>query len=619
MWTKFTITALASILILGSLGLILDADAIKAQGKSTNQYGSNTAGIVCGDRLCSEYPGGYEQFQKDRGESSKVGAEAITPKIAEEEETVEEEMMVEETVEEEMMVEETVEEEMMVEETVEEEIESFSFQEQVTEQPNIIVIIADNIGWYTIGSYDDDMMAPMTPNIKKIADEGMRFTDYYADPSSTAGQASLITGELPIRIGLTTFGQVGADIGMPDECPTIATVLKSMGYNTGQFGKNHFGNLNKHLPTVHGFDEFFGYLFHIDDLEDPFQTAFPLEHNLILGPRNMIHTWASDVDDNTVDPRWGKVGKQIIEDAGLVSLDRMKTLDSEILDLSINFMQKSLDEDKPFFALINPTRMHVVSHLTEEFANHIIPKARWQAFEVGMVEVDDLVGDVMNFLETNGIKDNTIVIFTTDNGEQIHLWPYGDVTPFVAARGQILEGGMRVPMLVQWPEQIPAGMVENGLMSGLDWLPTLVAAAGNSNIVEELKEGKTMGGKTYKVHLDGYNQLDMLTDMGPSNRDVIYYFAQHEFGAVRSGDYKYRFIDQPNGWLGETVSLDSPVITNLRLDPFERVDLVTLDGSVSFDQAQEQIEELLLTFVDYPPMQDPASFNLDAVMKKFWP
>jgi len=337
MWTKFTIPVLASILILGSFGLIQDADAIKAQGKSVNQYGSKTASIICGDRLCSEYPGGYEQFRKEQGQSSKIGDEAITPKIAEEKEV---------TLEEEVLMEETMEEEMMMEETMEEEIDSFSFQEQVTEQPNIIVIMADAIGWYTIGAYDDKMMAAMTPNIKRIAEEGTRFTDYYTDPSSTAGRASLITGELPIRIGLTTVGQVGADIGMPDECPTIATVLKSMGYATGQFGKNHFGNLNKHLPTVHGFDEFFGYLFHLDAL-DPFQTTFPLEHNLILGPRNMIHTWASDVDDKTVDPRWGKVGKQIIEGAGPVTQERMKTLDNEILDHSINFMQKSLDEDKP--------------------------------------------------------------------------------------------------------------------------------------------------------------------------------------------------------------------------------------------------------------------------------
>ena len=523
-----------------------------------------------------------------------------------------------------------MEEEMMMEETMEEEIKSFSFQEQVTEQPNIIVIMADNIGWYTIGAYDDNIMAAITPNIKKIADEGTRFTDYYADPSSTAGQASLITGELPIRIGLTTVGQVGADIGMPDECPTIATVLKSMGYNTGQFGKNHFGNLNKHLPTVHGFDEFFGYLYHLDTLEDPFQPTYPQELNLILGPRNMVHTWASDVDDNAVDPRWGKVGKQVIEDAGTVPPERMKTLDSEILDHSINFMQKSLDEDKPFFAWINPSRMHVVTHLSDHYDSLRNSENGWTVYEAGMVEVDDLVGDVMNFLETNGIKENTIVVFTTDNGAEVFTWPDGGMTPFRGTKGQILEGGMRVPMLVQWPGHIPVGTVENGLMSGLDWLPTLVAAAGNPNITEELKEGKTMGDTTYKVHLDGYDQLDLLTGNGPSNRNVIYYFAQDQLGAVRVGDFKYRFIDQPNGWLGETVEVGWPIITNLRLDPFERAGMPsdgTDKGSLAyynyfvyefwrFVESQQKVEELVFTFVDYPPMQDPASFNLDAVKKK---
>jgi len=499
---------------------------------------------------------------------------------------------------------------------------------EATAQPNIIVIMPDDVGWYNIGAYNDGIMSGITPNINKIAEEGMRFTDYYADPSCTAGRASLITGELPIRTGLTTVGQPGAEIGMPAEAPTIATVLKSMGYSTGQFGKNHFGDLNKHLPTVHGFDEFFGYLYHLDALEDPFQPTYPQELNLILGPRNMVHTWASDVDDNTVDPRWGKVGKQIIEDAGPVPPERMKTLDSEILDHSINFMQKSLDEDKPFFAWINPSRMHVVTHLSDYYENLRTSENGWTVYEAGMVEVDDLVGDVMNFLENNGIKDNTIVVFTTDNGAEVFTWPDGGMTPFRGAKGQILEGGMRVPMLVQWPGQIPAGTVENGLMSGLDWLPTLVAAAGNPDITEELKRGKTMSGETYKVHLDGYNQLDLLTGNGPSNRNVIYYFAQHELGAVRVGDYKYRFIDQPNGWLGETVALGWPSITNLRLDPFERAGLPSGDqGSLAyynyfvyefwrFVESQQQVEELVLTFVDFPPMQDPASFNLDSVKKK---
>jgi len=510
----------------------------------------------------------------------------------------------------------TTEEETMVK-PMEEQVASNIAQTQTTEQPNIIIIMPDDVGWYNIGAYHEGIMAGITPNIDKIAENGMRFTDYYADPSCTAGRASLITGELPIRTGLTTVGQAGAEIGMPDEAPTIATVLKSMGYSTGQFGKNHFGDLNKHLPTVHGFDEFFGYLYHLDALEDPYLPTYPSELNLIIGPRNMVHSWASDIDDTTVEPRWGKVGKQVIEDVGGVPPERMKTLDSEILDHSINFMQKSVDEDKPFFAWINPSRMHIVTHLSDDYDNLRTPENGWTIYEAGMVEVDDLVGDVMNFLETNGIKENTIVIFTTDNGAEVFTWPDGGMTPFRGAKGSILEGGMRVPMLVQWPGHIPAGTVQNGLMSGLDWMQSLAAAAGNPDLAEELLEGKTMGDRTYRVHLDGYNQLDMLTGEGPSNRDVIYYFAQHEFGAVRVGDYKYRFIDQPE------------TITNLRLDPFERAGFSsnTNEGSVSyfnyfvyefwrFVDGQQKVEELVFTFVEFPPMQAPASFNLDSVKQK---
>ena len=495
-------------------------------------------------------------------------------------------------------------------------------------QPNIIVIMPDDIGWYNIGAYNDGIMSGITPNIDKIGQDGMRFTDYYADPSCTAGRASFITGQLPIRTGLTTVGQAGAEIGMPDEAPTIATVLKSMGYNTGQFGKNHLGDKNQFLPTVHGFDEFFGYLYHLDAMEDPFTKTYPQDLNLIIGPRNLIHSWASDVDDNTVEPRWGKVGKQVIEDAGTLPPKRMETFDTEVLDHTINFMDKSLDEDKPFFVWLNPSRMHVVTHLSEHYDNTRTSENGWSVYEAGMLEVDDNVGKVMNYLEVNGIKDNTIVVFTTDNGAEVFTWPDGGMTPFKGTKGQIFEGGMRVPMLVQWPSQIPAGHVENQMMSGLDWLPTLVAVAGNPNIVDESKKGKTIGDKTYKVHLDGYNQLDMLTGQGPSNRNEIYYFAEANLGAVRVGDYKYTFIDQPNGWFGETVDLGWPTITNLRLDPFERAGLPNgSEGSLAyynffvtefwrFVDAQNQVGILAESFIDYPPMQDPASFNLDSIKKK---
>lgn len=496
--------------------------------------------------------------------------------------------------------------------------------------PNIIVIMPDDVGWYNIGAYNDGIMAGLTPNIDSIGRDGMRFTDYYADPSCTAGRSSFITGELPVRTGLTTVGQAGAKIGMPEKAPTIATVLKSMGYSTGQFGKNHLGDLNMYLPTVHGFDEFFGYLYHLDAMEDPFQKTYPSEQNLIIGPRNMVHSWASDVDDNTVDSRWGKVGKQVIEDAGTLPPKRMETIDTEILNHAINFMDKSLDEEKPFFLWLNPSRMHVVTHLSEHYDNTRTPENGWSIYEAGMLEVDDDVGKVMAFLEENGIKDDTIVIFTTDNGAEVFTWPDGGMTPFRGTKGQILEGGMRVPMLVQWPSGIPSGVVENGLMSGLDWFPTLVAAAGNPNIVSELKNGKTIDGKTYKVHLDGYNQLDMLTGQGESNRNVLYYFADASLGAVRIGDYKYRFTDQPNGWFGATESLGWPVITNLRLDPFERAGFSegsTEFGSINyyayfvyefwrFVEAQQQVTELVETFSEFPPMQESASFNLEGIKNR---
>lgn len=497
-------------------------------------------------------------------------------------------------------------------------------------KPNIIVIMPDDVGWYNIGAYNDGIMAGLTPNIDSIGRDGMRFTDYYADPSCTAGRSSFITGELPIRTGLTTVGQAGAKIGMPEKAPTIATVLKSMGYSTGQFGKNHLGDLNMYLPTVHGFDEFFGYLYHLDAMEDPFQKTYPTEQNLIIGPRNMVHSWASDVDDNTVDSRWGKVGMQVIEDAGTLPPKRMETIDAEIVQHAINFMDKSLDEEKPFFLWLNPSRMHVVTHLSEHYDNTRTPENGWSIYEAGMLEVDDDVGKVMTFLEENGIKDDTIVIFTTDNGAEVFTWPDGGMTPFRGTKGQILEGGMRVPMLVQWPSGIPSGVVENGLMSGLDWFPTLVAAAGNPNIVSELKNGKTIDGKTYKVHLDGYNQLDMLTGQGESNRNVLYYFADADLGAVRIGDYKYRFTNQPNGWFGATESLGWPIITNLRLDPFERAGFSegsTEFGSINyyayfvyefwrFVEAQQQVTELVETFTDFPPMQESASFNLEGIKNK---
>ncbi len=488
-------------------------------------------------------------------------------------------------------------------------------------KPNIIFIMGDDIGWFNIGAYHRGMMAGRTPNLDKFASEGMLFTDYYAEASCTAGRANFITGELPIRTGLTTVGQAGSTLGMPAQAPTIATALKAMGYATGQFGKNHLGDLNKFLPTVHGFDEFFGYLYHLDAMEDPDHPNYPPELKDKVGPRNMLHTYATDKDDPTDQPRWGKVGKQKIEDAGPLNPKRMETVDDEILDTTVKFIDKAKKDGKPFFVWLNPTRMHIVTHLSEKYEKLRNSQNGWSEEEAGMAQLDDIVGAVMKKLKDDGLDGDTMVAFSTDNGTENFTWPDGGQTPFAGGKGTVLEGGFRVPCMIRWPGNVPAGKVENGVISGLDWFPTFVAAAGNPNIVEELKKGKKLGDLEYKVHLDGYNQLDLITSKGPSKRNEVFYFAESTLGAVRINDYKYRFIDQPGGWLGGTVKPDWPILVNLRLDPFERTGM---SGSLNYYHwyvyqfwrfvfVQQVVAKAAETAIEFPPMQKGASFNLEAV------
>ena len=498
---------------------------------------------------------------------------------------------------------------------------------QQQQKPNIVVIMGDDIGMWNIGAYHRGMMAGRTPNLDKVAKEGMLFTDYYAEASCTAGRANFITGELPIRTGMTTVGQAGASIGLPAEAVTIATILKSMGYATGQFGKNHLGDKNEFLPTVHGFDEFFGYLYHLDAMEDPAHPNYPQDLLNVVGPRNMVHSWATDVDDPTVMPRWGKIGKQRIEDAGPLYPKRMETVDDGIRDLAINFMDKANKDGKPFFVWLNPTRMHIVTHLSPKYEAMRNAENGWSEEEAGMAQLDDDVGLVMKKLKDMGVDDNTIVVFTTDNGTEVFTWPDGGQTPFAQSKGTVLEGGFRVPALLRWPGHVPADTVQNGIFSGLDWLPTFVAAAGNPNITEELLQGKTIGDRTYKNHLDGYNQMAAITGTGPSARHEIFYLGESTVGAVRIDDYKYRFIDQPAGWLGEKTHPDVPYITNLRLDPFERTGWPnngTKDGAQQYFDwfkyqfwrfvfVQDLMAKEIQTFLDFPPMQRGASFNLDAL------
>jgi arylsulfatase A-like enzyme len=493
------------------------------------------------------------------------------------------------------------------------------------QKPNIVVIMGDDIGWFNIGAYHQGIMSGKTPNLDKLAAEGMRFTDYYAEASCTAGRANFITGELPIRTGLTTVGQAGSPIGMPDEAPTIATVLKSMGYATGQFGKNHLGDLNKFLPTVHGFDEFFGYLYHLDAMEDPSHRNYPKDLIATVGPRNMVHSYATDTDDATEMPRWGKIGKQRIEDAGPLYPKRMETVDDEIRDNAFKFLDKAKADNKPFFLWLNPTRMHVVTHLSEKYESLRTPENGWSLQEAGMAQLDDDVGLLMQKLKDMGVDNNTIVVFTTDNGAENFTWPDGGNTPFAGGKGTAMEGGFRVPALLRWPGKVPAGKVENGIFSGMDWFPTFITAAGNPNITTELLKGKEIGGQNYKVHLDGYDQTALITGKGPSARHEILYFTEGTLSAVRIDDYKYRFTDQPGGWLGGTVKVDWPILTNIRLDPFERMNLPNgANGSLAFYNwfvfefwrfqfVQKEVARVAQTAIEYPPMQKGASFNLEAV------
>jgi arylsulfatase len=489
-------------------------------------------------------------------------------------------------------------------------------------------------------------MSGKTPNLDRLASEGMMFTDYYAEASCTAGRANFITGELPLRTGLTTVGQAGADVGIPDQAVTLATVLKSLGYETGQFGKNHLGDLNKFLPTVHGFEEYFGYLYHLDAMSDPYWYNYPQDWIDKVGPRNLVHSYATDIDDPAVMPRWGRVGKQRIVDEGplapfpnMVGRQNwqegpkakydMETFDDVLVDASKGFMDKAKRDGRPFFIWHNTTRMHVFTYIPPKYQRTMNSTSNYGLEEAGMAQLDDSVGALLKHLEDIGEADNTIVIFTTDNGAEVFTWPDGGMTPFKATKGTVNEGGFRVPAIIRWPGKIKPASVENGIFSGLDWLPTLTAAAGNPNITEQLLKGVALGDRTYKNHLDGYNQLDLLLGKGPSARHEVFYFGGPKLGAVRIDDFKYQFYEQPYGWPGEKVTTDMPTIVNLRQDPFERTPSIrgqTLNdmggGYMNdfyarefwrFVPVQQRVADLAKTAIEFPPMQAPASFNLEAV------
>jgi arylsulfatase A-like enzyme len=445
-------------------------------------------------------------------------------------------------------------------------------------KPNILVIFGDDIGMWNVGAYTHGMMGK-TPSIDRIATEGMLFTDHYGQPSCTAGRAAFIMGQLPIRTGMTTIGIPGSTRGIQKSDPTLAEVLKSVGYATAQFGKNHLGDRNEFLPTVHGFDEWFGNLYHLNAEEEPEELDYPgqknPEYTKKFGPRGVLHTWATDKDDATTDPKFGKVGKQRIEDTGPLTRKRMETIDAEVTTETLKWLDKAAKGGKPFFCWYNSTAIHIWSHPTKKYVQKAVDEGRAEedVVRARMIEHDELVGSLLKKLDDLGVADNTIVIYTTDNGNELLLWPDGGYAPFRAEKGTTWEGGVRVPMLVKWPAKIKAGSVSNGIQNHEDLFVTLAAAAGLPNLTKELLTGKKLGSVSYKVHLDGYNNLPLWTGQTEkSARMEIFYYDETDLMAVRVGAWKMHIgVKHHGSWFDEKAYPSVPYIVNLLMDPMEKM------------------------------------------------
>jgi arylsulfatase A-like enzyme len=495
-------------------------------------------------------------------------------------------------------------------------------------KPNILMIMADDIGWSNVSVYNLGIMGYRTPNIDQIAKEGAIFTDWYGEQSCTAGRSAFITGQSPIRTGLTKVGLPGADVGLRAEDMTVAEALKSLGYATGQFGKNHLGDRNEFLPTVHGFDEFFGNLYHLNAEEEPQNVDYPKDPRFRakFGPRGVLKTKASDKDDPTIDPAYGRVGKQVIENTGPLDTKRMETVDEEFLNASLDFIDRKTKENTPWFVYFNPTRMHVWTHLKPSSQG----KTGHGIYPDGMVELDGYVGQLLKKLDDLGITDNTIVVFTTDNGAEVMSWPDGGTTPFRGEKATNWEGGYRVPMVIRWPGVIKPDTVYNDVFSHYDLLPTFAAAGGDPNIVEDVHKGAQIGDKTFKVHLDGYNLIPFFKgDAKDPRREFLYWNDDGELVAIRVKDWKVVFKEQGHKgmgvWQGDFTNLRFPKLFELRADPFERGDESILydkwlvDRAFTTVPAQALVAQWLESFKEFPIRQKPASFNLDAVMAKLSP
>jgi arylsulfatase A-like enzyme len=500
-------------------------------------------------------------------------------------------------------------------------------------KPNILVIWGDDIGITNLSCYSDGLMGYRTPNIDRIANEGMRFTDSYGEQSCTAGRAAFITGQSVYRTGLSKVGMPGVDVGLQPEDPTIADCLKPLGYATGQFGKNHLGDLNKYLPTAHGFDEFFGNLYHLNAEEEPelpdYPTAeeAPVMRKAFL-PRGVIHSWATEEDNGEVQERWGPVGRQRIEDTGPLTKKRMETIDDETTAACIDFIKRQHAASTPFFVWMNTTHMHLRTHTKPESQGQA---GRWQSpYHDTMIDHDRNVGQLLEALDELGIAEDTIVVYSTDNGPHANSWPDGATTPFRSEKNTNWEGAFRVPEMIRWPGNIPAGVVSNEIVQHHDWFPTFLAAAGEPDIIEKLKKGHRVGGKEFKVHLDAFNLLPYFTgevDESP-RKGFIYFSDDGDVLGIRYHHWKVVFMEQRcegtlRIWAEPFTALRVPKLFNLRTDPFERADVTSntyydwfLDRDYLVFYAGALVTAFLDTFKEFPPRQEAASFTINHAVAK---
>lgn len=505
-------------------------------------------------------------------------------------------------------------------------------------KPNIVIIFGDDIGMWNVGAYTHGMMGK-TPNLDGIARDGGLFTDHYGQPSCTAGRAALITGQLPIRTGMTTIGIPGSALGIQKEDPTLAEVLKSQGYATAQFGKNHLGDRNDFLPTVHGFDEWFGNLYHLNAEEEPEELDYPGQKNSAytkkVGPRGVLHTWATNTDNTTVEDRWGKIGKQKIENTGMLTRERMITFDEEVLGHTLTWLDRQKGSDKPLFLWFNTTAIHIWSHPQNKYIQMAVDEGRGEddVVRAKMLEHDEQIGRILAKIKEMDIEDNTIVIYSTDNGNELLMWPDGGYAPFRGEKGTTWEGGLRVPCLIKYPGVIKPGSDFNGIQSHEDLFVTIAAAAGLPNLKEDLLKGYKMNGNIYKVHLDGYNQLDYWSGKSEkSARRELFYYDESDLMAIRVDAWKMHIGVKYDGlWWNEKKYPNVPYLFNLLMDPMEKMDPESHEwgyiGRRFFAKkmwvptaAQPFLAEHLKSLSTYPPRQKAESLNLqksiEATMEK---